>query len=195
MQETPHEKKLQRFHESGQLHELTFSTYQRLPLLTKDSWLCRLSKTIDAAGVAEEVGLVAFVFMPEHVHLIIQPNKGKSSIGRYLARLKQPFSKDLKEQLIALNSSWLSQLTVRERPGKTCFRCWQEGAGYDRNLYSDKAIQRAIEYVHLNPVRRKITSNVMDWKWSSARFYLGQGEQREDDDLPKITQPWLGTSE
>ena len=51
------------------------------------------------------------------------------------------------------------------------FRYWQEGPGYDRNLESEAAVLAAIDYIHLNPVRRKLGENAIDWKWSSIRFY------------------------
>lgn len=129
--------------------------------------------------------LVGFVFMPEHVHFLVFPREVNPSMGDYLARLKQPFSKEIKEILVRNRSSLLKRLTVRERPGKYCFRFWQEGPGYDRNLFSPEAIELSLEYIHNNPVRRGLCRNPVDWKWSSARFYLDP-ERPEDPDLPRI---------
>ncbi|WP_425614439.1 transposase [Anatilimnocola sp. NA78] len=66
----PHRKRLQRYHEPGDVHELTFSCYRRMQLLTNNAWRVKLARAIDAA--CEEIGcfLAAFVFMPEHVHLL-----------------------------------------------------------------------------------------------------------------------------
>src|SRR5262249_36637078 len=80
----------------------------------------------------------------------------------------------------------LGELTVRERPGKHCFRFWQEGAGFDRNLFSPAAIAASINYIHLNPVKRGLCERAIDFKWSSARFHL-QGII--DPDLPKLIRP------
>jgi putative transposase len=73
--------------------------------------------------------------MPEHMHLLVYPTVLNPSISRYLARIKQPFSKQIKDILVGQGSPLLPQLTVLERPGKTCFRFWQEGPGFDRNHY------------------------------------------------------------
>jgi putative transposase len=59
-----------------------------------------------------------------------------------------------------------------------------EGPGYDRNLTQPKTILSAIDYVHENPMRRKLCERAVDWHWSSARSYLS-GEQ-PDPDLPVI---------
>ena len=65
--------------------------------------------------------LVGFVFMPEHVHLLSVSLDSEPVDGRYLARIKQPFSKQIKEGLVGQGSRLLSKLTVRERPGKSVF--------------------------------------------------------------------------
>jgi putative transposase len=143
-------------------------------LLTNDEWRQKLSRCIDAAGEETRISLVAFVYMPEHVHLLSYPLDPQPNLGLYLARIKQPFSKQIREILVARRSRLLQQLTVRERPGKTCFRFWQEGPGHDRNLFTPDAIRASIDYMHNNPVERDLCRRAIDWMWSSARYYLGE---------------------
>jgi putative transposase len=181
-----HRKTVKHFHEPGDLHELTFSCYRRLPLLTNDDWRRRLARTIDEANQQETMELAAFVFMPEHVHLLIIPRKHEPYIGRYLALIKQPFSKSIKAILIQSNASLLRRLTVQERPGKKCFRFWQEGPGYDRNLNTAESIEASLDYFHNNPVKRKLGRKAVDWKWSSARWYLAKPPRQQFDELPFI---------
>lgn len=68
-----HRKLVKHYHEPGDLHELTFSCYQRMPLLTNDIWREGLARYIDSAGEKTGISLAAFVFMPEHVHLLVVP--------------------------------------------------------------------------------------------------------------------------
>jgi REP element-mobilizing transposase RayT len=63
-------KLVKHYHEPGDLHELTFYCYKRQPLLTSDAWRHQLACCIDAAGDEFEMRLAAFVFMPEHLHLL-----------------------------------------------------------------------------------------------------------------------------
>jgi putative transposase len=105
-----------------------------------------------------------------------------------LADIKRPFSGRVKKLLVAEHNPLLSQLTVMERPGKEAFRFWQEGPGYDRNLSSQKSVLAAIDYFHLNPVRRGLAARAVDWKWSSARWYASDGKE-QDPDLPTIHGP------
>lgn len=157
-----------------------------MPLLTNEQWRKQLARCLDSATEGERIELVAFVFMPEHLHLLIHPRNVNPSIGRFLARVKQPFSRQVKDSLAASGSPLLHRLTVQERPGKTCFRFWQEGPGFDRNLFSPAAIAASLDYIHQNPVRRGLCKRAVDWKWSSARYYLSDPPRQQESDLPFI---------
>jgi len=194
MKGTPHRKRVRHFEGFGHLHELTFSCYQRRSLLTNDSWCRILSEKLAAACQEEAFGLVAFVFMPEHIHLLVVPLDGHSKISRLLGRTKQPTSKAIKKLLVEQSALLLKTLTVRERPGKYCFRFWQEGPGFDRNIFSAQALAASIDYIHLNPVKRGLCLSAIDWKWSSARFHI---DGVLDSDLPPLIHPdpyWLDGS-
>jgi putative transposase len=182
-------KKLKRYHEPGDSHELTFSTYQHLNLITNDLWRSMLCRSIDRAIENHKYRLIAFVLMPDHVHLLVYPTDVKPGelpdLDVLLSAIKRPFSYRIKQLLIAENSPLVERLTVMERPGKPAFRFWQEGAGYDRNLKSTKALGNSIAYIHNNPVRAGLVARARDWKWSSARWYESDGRE-VDPDLPTI---------
>jgi putative transposase len=182
----PHRKRIRHFHEPGDIHELTFSCYQRRPLLTNNPWRARLSRCLDEA--CEKLGchLAAFVYMPEHLHLLVWGLRKKEDVSEFLKNVKQPFSKQARLDLEARKSRLLTRLMVRERPGKIVFRFWQEGPGFDRNLYTVKAVQASLGYMHYNPVKRRLCAKARDWRWSSARFYEGDG-QENDALLPRLT--------
>ena len=194
--QAPHRKRVKHYHQPGEFHELTFSCYRRLPLLTNDRWRRWLAESIDDAASSHEFHLNAFVFMPEHVHLLIWPTPGETAaedISSFLAAVKRPVSRRVKAALSESVASTSSQrlrklLTIRDRPGSTVFRFWQEGPGYDRNLDNEKSVTACIEYIHNNPVNRGLVKLPTDWKWSSARWYASDCQQ-VDPDLPKLHYP------
>jgi putative transposase len=190
MPNSPHRKKVKHFHEPGDFHELTFSCYQRMQLLTNDRWRLHLARSIDDAIEAEQFRLVAFVFMPEHVHLLVFPTRNDTTADRisaFLFAAKVPCSQRVKEDLEESNSRLLTTLSVRHG-GRTVFHFWQAGPGYDRNLQTPKALMAAIDYIHMNPVRRGLCDTIVEWRWSSARWYTSDG-QHFDPALPKIHGP------
>lgn len=187
----PHRKQVKHYHDPGDFHEFTFSCYRRMKLLTNDTWRTWLARSIDDAAAQVQFHLVAFVFMPEHVHLLMRPTRSDTTvedISWFLAAVKQPVSRQVKAGLQSTGGRLLEKLTIRTRPGKTGFRFWQEGPGYDRNLNTEKSVTASIDYIHYNPVARKLVKNIANWRWSSARWYLSN-RQIVDPALPLIHGP------
>jgi putative transposase len=181
----PHRKTLRHYNNPHDCHELTFSCYRRQPLLDSDERRKLLSSAIDAAVPRLGFSLLAFVYMPEHVHLLVWPKIAAAEIADLLFAIKRPYSFRVKKLLQASCDPLLQELTIRERPGKRSFRFWQEGPGYDRNLFSMEAARAAAEYFHDNPVRRGLCLSPGDWKWSSWRHYHLPSVP-PDPDLPRV---------
>jgi putative transposase len=184
-QAQPHRKTIRHFHQPGDIHELTFSCYRRLPLLTNNAWRARLSEAIDAACHSRGCHVAAFVYMPEHVHLLVWGIQAKEDVSRLLGAIKRPYSAQVRQDLERTQSRLLKRLIIRDR-GRMVFRYWQEGPSFDRNLFTVKAVQASIDYIHSNPVKRGLCQKARDWRWSSARFYEEDGNFF-DPLLPKIT--------
>ena len=168
----PHRKKVRHFDLPNHAHELTFSTYRRVPLMLGSGVPEIVLASIGRIGERGLAGILAFVLMPEHLHVLLVPTVRDgvtTPIAPILSAIKRPSSLRIKRLLAASESALLNDLTVRERPGKSAFRFWQEGGGYDRNLTSDDAIRASIEYIHMNPVRRGLCERPLDWAWSSWR--------------------------
>ena len=182
----PHRKLVKHFDDRGEIHELTFSCYRRLPILDHPWRRQQLSLAIDRAAENHAWRLAAFVFMPDHVHLLVYPTEHGARIDQLLFAIKRPFSYRVKQELVETHDPLLEQLTIRQRPGKTTFRFWQEGPGYDRNIRTEKALLSSIDYLHLNPVRRGFALRATDYPWSSARWYASDG-QEVDLSLPKLS--------
>jgi putative transposase len=153
-----------------------------------------LAESIEHALKRHNDRLTAFVFMPEHVHLIVYPMPTASPVPNLLNAIKRPFALRIKKVLAQSNSALLRKLMIHQRPGVTAFRFWQEGPGYDRNLTAVATTLAAIDYVHLNPVRRGLVKRADDWWWSSARWYSNP-QGTKDGTLPTIhalPAEWFG---
>ncbi len=114
--------------------------------------------------------LWAFVIMPEHVHLVILPEHG-IRISAILKTIKQSASKRALLWLHTNEPQYLRHLEVIHPNGRRCYRFWQRGGGYDRNLRTVADIHEKINYVHNNPVRRGLTDAASAWKWSSCHAW------------------------
>ncbi|MEO7453511.1 MAG: transposase, partial [Fimbriimonadales bacterium] len=156
----------------GDAHDLTFSCYERLPLLTSDHAKAVFLSSLDKARKKYDFDIWAYVIMPEHVHLLIHFRKPIYSIEEVRKSIRQRTAKTLLTLIRAQSPALAGKLGVLTDK----YRFWQKGKGFDRNLFSTKAIHAAINYLHANPVRRGLCENDLDYPWSSARFYAEVGE-------------------
>lgn len=166
-------KTCRRINESGHAHELTFSCYKRLPLLSRDRSRSWLVEAIEAARQTMRFGLWAYVIMPEHVHILLHPRDRSYQISRVLWQIKHPVGQRAIRYLQDHAADWLKHLTIVGADGTRERRFWQVGGGYDRNITEDTTVRGVIDYIHLNPVRRGLVERPEDWEWSSARWYAG----------------------
>jgi len=166
-------KKRKTYNTPGDAHELTFSCYRRLGLLSQEAikqvFIEYLQKTRERFGFE----IWAYVIMPNHVHLLIWPTKELYDIAEILKFLKEGVSKSATRHFREHRPELLDALRVVRPSGRLEHRFWQQGGGYDRNLWTPKAIHSSIEYIHNNPVEAGLVEVATDWRWSSARWYSG----------------------
>jgi len=166
-----HRKAIRHYDIRGHAHELTFSCVDRRPLLLLDGAADLLLDAIDASLTRHSYNLLAYVFMPEHVHLLVLPRADASPVEKLLFAIKRPHSFRVKRMLHARNDPVLESLFVRDGRGRLTFRFWQVGPGYDRNLTNASTVRAAIDYIHANPIRRGLCETPDGWGWSSWPVY------------------------
>jgi putative transposase len=70
------EKRRRRYNDPGHARELTFSCYRRYPFLSRERTRDWFGEALKAARSQFGFQLWAYVFMPEHVHLLVFPGGG-----------------------------------------------------------------------------------------------------------------------
>lgn len=171
----------------GDAHELTFSCFHRIPLLSKDRTCQWFLDAMQRGRRKHDFSLWAYVIMPEHVHVIVWPHNPIYKISKIRTALKLPIQQKAVRHLQKKDSPFLDRLIDLQPNGTWSYRFWQRGGGYDRNITELQTLELMIEYIHNNPVRRGLVEKATDWIWSSARFYAGMKPCPIDmDALPRL---------
>jgi len=116
--------------------------------------------------------LYGYVIMENHLHLIgAAPDLGK---------VMQRFKSFTAREIIALLESrgdfgLLRLLKDLKRPHKTQseHQLWEEGS-HPQMIESDVVMRQKLDYLHNNPVERGYVDRPEDWRYSSARNYIGR---------------------
>ena len=167
-----HRKTLRRYEIFNQPRFLTFSCYRQLPLFQNDAIKDAFVERLQMARSKLAFRLIAWVIMPEHVHLILVPKLPEAPMPKVLSAVKRRFAEHVLRRWKQLNAPILDR--VRTPTGR--YRFWQSGGGYDRNIRDEAELFEKIEYIHMNPVKRSVVGDPTDWKWSSAQWYADQSD-------------------
>jgi putative transposase len=130
----------------GEIHLVTTNAWNRRPILTTPSIASLILETLLDQSDRDRFELHAWVLMPDHIHIVIQP--GQRPLVEVVRRFKS-----------------LSWKRCHQQAGFEK-RLWQDGF-HDRGVRSERAFRAQIDYVHLNPVRANLVAHAEDWPWSS----------------------------
>ena len=153
---------LKRYQDTGDLHFVTFSCYQRRPLFESLRARALFESALEQARINYGCGVLGYVIMPEHIHLLLsEPNR--ATVATVLKAIKQSVAR----RLVAKGEHF-----------------WQERY-YDFNVRTKKKRIEKLRYIHRNPVKRGLVEKPEDWRWSSFRHYA-TGEVG----IVEIESPW-----
>jgi REP element-mobilizing transposase RayT len=115
--------------------------------------------------------------MPNHVHLVVHPSDGRIpelmkkvkslSARRIVNFLKKPGDDTLLKAL---------RKAAVDRKQDT-YQVWQDGF-HAVPSWSEWMIRKKIDYIHANPLRKRLVKSAKDYEWSSFLTYLGIGEAK-----------------
>jgi putative transposase len=77
--------------EPGHAHELTFTCFRSYPFLRAERTCQWLADAVNEARQELDFALWAYVFMPEHVHLLVLPRLADYQISAILTAIKNPW--------------------------------------------------------------------------------------------------------
>lgn len=103
--------------------------------------------------------LLAWVVMPNHVHVLFQPMEGWT-MARIVASWK------------SFTGRRLSSLLPASPGSDAVHRVWHREY-WDRFIRDARHFHAAREYIHNNPVKVGLVRHPEEWEWSSARLEPG----------------------
>lgn len=117
------------------------------PRWLADAQIAEMVASAILFGDPERYRLRAWVIMPDHVHVVIDPKVALSEI-----------------------THWLKGRTARKanRILARYGRPFWQNESFDHWIRSDAEFCKIVDYVENNPVRAGLVRRTEDWRWSSA---------------------------
>ena len=126
---------------------LTFCTFERQRRFTTVDAVDLVMLQIQRAAGEERFAVIAYCFMPDHVHLLVEAQADDSDARRFIKSAKQ-----------------YAGFYFRQRFGQ---QLWQR-YGFERTLRDDEATLSVARYIFENPVRARLVRNPEDYPFSGS---------------------------
>jgi putative transposase len=145
--------KLIRHYSPGQIYFVTAVKYSREPILIEHVALLRASLRSAKQKYGHKV--IAWVFLPDHLHLIVEPRE--ADLSKIMHGIKLSFARML------LNHRTSSTGPIWQR------RFW------DHIIRDGKDFRMHLDYIHYNSVKHNYVTDPAEWRASSFRTYRRNG--------------------
>ncbi len=152
----------------GALHYVTGNVRDRIPVFKREDCCSSFLRVFGDLLHDWPSKLIAYVIMPDHIHLIVNPKHGQ--IQEFMWKLKGLSAKDIVEVTGG------RQFEVSNSDDGSTHQVWQESFKA-QPLWSAWMIWQKIHYIHSNPVKAKLVKSAKGYPWSSFNaFYSGLPE-------------------
>lgn len=170
------------------IHFITSKTFESFSYFKERINCLILLKNIDYYRKLHQFKLYGFVIMPDHIHLMIEPPLKADGMKPSAERETLEPSAERESEEFAINSLRSGdgftpspiQIVMHDIKGRTAMeikekfniesRIWQKSF-YDVQIYSERFFNQKLTYIHNNPLRAGLVSNLDDYPWSSYQNY------------------------
>jgi putative transposase len=152
------------------LYFVTSTVVEWIPIFTSEKYYNILINTIKYYQLNNNLEVLAYVILPEHFHLIIRCE----NLVKTIQLIKMYSAKQIINELkMDNNIGVLEKLHLYKKSYKinSDYQIWQEGF-HPQEIIDEKMYEQKVNYIHYNPVKRGLVSEITDWKYSSAGFYF-----------------------
>ena len=156
---------------------ITFTCYNWIPLFEITSGHDLVYNWLKLINDKHQIKTLAFVIMPNHVHLLLQLENEAINLNTVMSNGKRFMAYALIEKLQALKHDELLRklsdaCSVIEKSKGQKHKVFEPS--FDaKPIYSDKFLKQKLDYIHRNPVSGKwnLCDDFADYYHSSAAFY------------------------
>ena len=157
-------------------HFITITITNWIDLLTRPVYIEILYDSLRFCQQNKGLKIHAYVFMTNHIHLIVSSNNDVSAIIRDFKRFT---SRELLKVIVDQNESrkeWMLKL-FKEEAEKVKrvhqYKLWRDGF-HPVVLDTNEKIDERLKYIHENPIKQGLVAVEEHWVNSSVHDYNGE---------------------
>jgi putative transposase len=157
----------------GATYFFTVVTHFRQPILAKPESRAILRQVIDEVRQLHPFAIDAWVLLPDHMHCIWSLPVDDHDYSKRWGLIKAGFTKQAKP--FFHRDEWMNE-SRRKHNERTV---WQRRF-WEHQIRDEVDFQRHVDYIHFNPVKHGLVSQVKVWPHSTFHRFVRGGIYTED---------------
>jgi putative transposase len=157
----------------GGTYFFTVVTFRRQPLLVDPDSRRALRDAVELVRRRYPFAIDAWVLLPDHTHCVWTLPPGDSNYSKRWGMIKAAFSKRICARTHC--AAWMSTSKRKHRETTVWQRRFWEHCVRDEADY-----RKHLDYIHFNPVKHGLVTQVRDWPYSTFHRYVQEGMYAED---------------
>lgn len=160
------------------MYFVTYATVGWVDVFTRNEYRNVILDSLRYCCANKGLEVYAWVIMTNHVHLIIGTSGENMEhiLGNHKSYTAGVLHTAIADNMHESRKEWM--LSIFSEAGKTNsnnlnYQFWQQH-NKPVELYSLPVIMQKLDYIHNNPVRAGFVEHPEDWRYSSARDYVGK---------------------
>ena len=181
-------------------HFLTATVVDWIDVFSRKAYRDSVIDSLDFCIKNKGMILYGYVIMSNHIHLIIQSNKGElSDLVRDFKKFTAKTILDKIQNEPESRREWMLErfeLATESHSRNKKHQFWQYG-NHAEEIYTPKFMWSKLDYIHMNPVRAGIVEKASDYIYSSASNYVSDNGlvqvEKMDNPIVDVLKSWSFT--
>jgi hypothetical protein len=175
-----------RFHREGAVFYVTFSVVEWLPVFVSEAACKIIVDSLNFCHRKKSLRTNAYVIMPTHMHAIVFDEEFDSTrLAATITDFRKHTGRQVADYCAAHMPSCFTERFVARAGDDRQRRFWQSSR-HPVQIETQEFWQVKLDYLHANPSRKGLVVRADDWRFSSAAYWLSDGESACDVTLSGI---------
>ena len=161
------------------IYFVTFTIVEWMPVFIEEATCKIITESLNFSISNKRLGVNAYVIMPNHMHAIVfDKDFDNERLKHTLDDLRKFTGRQLLDYADANLPNPFGQ-TFRENAKEDRQRKFWQSTQHPEGIFTERFYRQKFNYIHLNPVRKGLVRSAVDWRFSSAGYWLDTAAGQE----------------
>lgn len=175
-----------RIHSDGSVYYITFSVVDWLPVFISGTACGIVTDSFNFCHERKGLRINAYVIMPTHIHAIVfDRDYNATRLESTLTDFRKFTGRSLSDYCAQHLPPCFSDV-LRSAAGADRDRRFWQSSRHPVTIDTERFWRQKLDYLHENPCRKGLVLRASDWRYSTAAYFVSDGESKSEVRLTGI---------